>query len=67
MSVNSTTSVSTSRENMSSDSVIAKHNQAELSKLEARTANSVYSLMRLAELPGQLGLKCKSKIWQYST
>ena len=58
---------STLRENMSSDSVIAKHNQAELSKLEARTTNSVYSLMRLAELPGQLGLKCKSKIWQYST
>ena len=35
-----------------SDRVVAGHNQAELSKLEAWIANSVESLMHLAELPG---------------
>ena len=43
---------------MVSDRVIVERNQAELSKLEAGTANSVLSLKRLASLPGRLNLKC---------
>jgi len=36
---------------MKSDRVITEHNQTELSKLEARKVNSVYSLKRLVGLP----------------
>jgi len=37
--------------------VIAEYNQAELSKLEARTTNNIWSLKHLAELPKRLGLR----------
>ena len=59
MSGNSTTIVNISSICITSDIVIAVFNQEELSKQEARAANNVYSLKRLPELPGQLGLRCE--------
>ena len=52
-------SVNLSNMYMASDKVVAEHNQAELGKLEAQTANSILALERLARLLGQLGLKCE--------
>jgi len=43
MSVNNTTSVSTSKENMSSDSVTAKHNQVELKQCWRCGQQTVFS------------------------
>ena len=45
---------------MASDRVIAEHNQAKLSKLEARTANNVYT-KALGGVTGMTQLKMQAK------
>ena len=44
---------------MASDRVIAKHNQAELGKLEVQTANSVFNTRGPGEVTGTTRLKVR--------
>ena len=59
MSSDSMVSVNISSMCIASDIAIAEYNQVELSKLEAWSANKIWSLKRLAELPERLGLRCE--------